>query len=331
MPEAAMIGSPERIAQVYAGGRRERLGREFDVYPVVVTEANFDEQAPRLADVKYLFSTWGMPTLGRDQIARLPAWEALFYAAGSVQTFARPLLEAGITVVSSWAANAVPVAEYTVAQILLAGKGFFQAQRACRTHATRGNYAGMRFPGNFDSTVALLGAGMIGSAVIERLKPYQLELLVFDPFLSERDAALKGVEKVTLQDAFRRGFVVSNHLANLPATQGMLTGELFESMLPNATFINTGRGRTVAEDALIEVLRRRPDLTAQLDVTDPEPPRADSPLYDLENVVLTPHMAGSSGWEVRRMADFAIEEAIAYRAGRPLRYGVTMQMLSTMA
>ena len=159
-----------------------------------------------------------------------------------------------------------------------------------------------------------------------------MDIIVFDPFLSDADAAKLGVEKVELDAAFRRAFVVSNHLANLPETVGMLTGEHFSVLPENATFINTGRGATLDENAMIEVLQSRPDLSAVLDVTFPEPPEADSPLYTMENVVMTPHIAGSVGSrEIWRLADFMIDEAIALRDGKPLRYEVTSEMLKAMA
>jgi phosphoglycerate dehydrogenase-like enzyme len=258
--------------------------------------------------------------------------KALFYAAGSVQGFARPFLEAGVKVVSAWGANAIPVCEYTVAQILMANKGVL---RAAKTAGSRDGWKKYKahngMPGNFETEVALLGAGMIGRGVIKLLKPYMLNVLVFDPFLSEAGASALGVEKVELAEAFMRGMVVSNHIANLPETKGILKGELFASMRPNATFINTGRGATVDEPAMIQVLQQRPDLTAVLDVTHPEPPDEGSQLYSMENVILTPHIAGSAGNEVRRMADFMIEEATALRDGKPLKYEVTLGMLDTMA
>ncbi len=135
----------------------------------------------------------------------------------------------------------------------------------------------------------------------------------------------------TLEEAFQRGLVVSNHLANVPETRGLLTGKLFSKMREGATFINTGRGATVVEADLIEVFRERADLTALLDVTDPEPPEPGSPLYDMPNVHLTSHIAGSIGDEVVRMADYAIEEFLAWEQGHPLRYAVTREMLPTMA
>jgi phosphoglycerate dehydrogenase-like enzyme len=111
----------------------------------------------------------------------------------------------------------------------------------------------------------------------------------------------------------------------------MVTGNLLRSMKGGSTFINTSRGALVREAEMIEVLSERPDLTAVLDVTDPEPPVAGSPLYILPNVVLTPHIAGSRGAEVRRMADWMLDECGAWLSGHPVRYEVTRENLSRMA
>ncbi len=330
MKKAAFIAGSGEVSPVYGGGRQERIAREFDLFPEVLTQALIEERSKELKDIQYLFSTWGMEPLSREQIALLPSLEAVFYGAGSVQFFARPFLEAGVKVVSSWGANAIPVAEYTVAQVLLANKGFYRSLMTRRKD--HGSFNRGAYPGNYETTVALLGAGMIGRAVIERLKPYALEVIVFDPFLSAADAEALGVETVALDEAFRRGFVVSNHLANLPETVGMLKGAHFASLPESATFINTGRGATVEEEAMIAVLQSRPDLTAVLDVTCPEPPEEGSPLYTMENVILTPHIAGAVGSrEIWRLADFMIEEAMALRDGKALRYEVTPEMLKTMA
>ena len=180
-------------------------------------------------------------------------------------------------------------------------------------------------------SIALLGAGAIGRRVIELLKPFNLRILVFDPFLAPERAAELGVHPVSLEAAFAEGYVVSNHLANLPATHGMLTGKLFASMRPDATFINTGRGATVDEPGLIEVLQARPDITALLDVTIKEPVAEGSPLYALPNVQLSTHMAGSINDECVRMADYCIADFESWLRGEPLRYAVSPEMLKTMA
>ena len=327
---ASMYGV-NTIDYVFAQGRRSQVGEMCNLHPVVITEGNFDQEVARLQDLSIIFSTWGMPQLTDRQIRQLPNLKAVFYAAGSVKGFARNYLAAGVTVLSAWAANAVPVAELSLAQILLSCKGYFHNTRDCRVPPPlrkHGTYTG---PGNYGETVALIGAGQIGRRLIALLKPFALKVVVVDPYLSEREATELGVQKSSLEEAFRTACVVSNHLPNLPALAKVLNGELFASMRPNATFINTGRGAQVDEPGLIAVLQQRPDLTALLDVTDPEPPGPNSEFYTLPNVQLSSHIAGSIHDEVVRMADYMIEEFGRWRNGEPLRYAVSLTMLDTMA
>ncbi len=327
----AFIGNPNNIELVYGGGRRQTVESLVDIQPSFIPPTAIGGHLAELADVEVIFSTWGMPEFTADQLDAMPRLQAVFYAAGSVRNFARPLLERGIVVASSWAANAIPVAEFTLAQILLSMKRYFRNALLASSPAGRSMEGEPRIPGIFDETVALLGAGMIGRKVIELLKPFELEVVVHDPFLSEEKAAELGVSKVSLKAAFKTAFVVSNHIANLPETRGMIKPEHFESMRPGATFINTGRGATVDEPAMTDVLARRTDLTALLDVTHPEPPEPGSPLYSLDNVQLSSHIAGSIGNEVMRMADYAIQSFMDWRDGKPLQYGVTLEMLEWMA
>lgn len=327
---AIVCNTPETVDRVFAKGRREQLDSLADVYPRVITQQNIEEHLADLRDVEALFSTWGMFAPTDPQLDAMANLGAVFYAAGSVKGFAQPFLRRGIRVVSSWGANAVPVAEFALAQILLANKNYFQNIRQCSTPT--GRSAAAAGPGNFGETVAILGAGMIGRRLIGLLKPFTLHIVVWDPFLTPAEADALGVEKVgTLPEAFARALVVSNHLANVPQTRGLLDRALFENMRPNATFINTGRGATVVEHDLAEVFGRRTDLIALLDVTCPEPPEPDSPLYELPNVHITSHIAGSTGDEVVRMADYAIAEFEAWRDGKALSYEVTPDMLDTMA
>lgn len=295
-----------------------------------------DVLAGSAADAEAAFSSWGMPSFTIDEIdSHLPRLRALFYAAGSVQAFARPFLVRGVRVYSAWRENAVPVAEAAVSQILLANKGFFQACR--RNRSKEAHRQAQRFfsafPGNFDCRVGLLGCGSIGRLVAQGLRAHRVETLVFDPFLPDTDAAPLGVRKTSLEEIFATCQTISNHLANNARTQGMLGHALFSTMLPNATFLNTGRGAQVVEADLARALAEKPDRTAVLDVTWPEPPEDGSPLYALPNVFLTPHLAGSSGNEVRRMGEAMLEEFRTWRAdpAAPSKREVTPEMLETMA
>ena len=274
-----------------------------------------------------------MAQLSKEEVRRyFPALECVFYAAGSVQGFARPFLECGVKVFSSWKANAVPVIEYALAQIVLASKGFYPLLKKSKECYEKAAEYKNNFPGNYNVNVGILGDGAIGGEVIKRLKrDYSVNVLVYSITMSGERAKELGVRLCPLEEIFSECTVISNHLANNEKTRGIINSALLSMMKPYTTFINTGRGAQVDEDALIKVLERDATVTAVLDVTDPEPPRAGSKLYALENVFLTPHIAGSSGNEVQRMAEFMADEAERYLNGEPLLYEVTEKMLELMA
>ncbi|MBQ1182990.1 MAG: hydroxyacid dehydrogenase [Clostridia bacterium] len=310
--------TPQNIKNVYATDE------------AVYCKADVLSHPEQFECVEIIFSTWGMPQFSEEEIKRyLPNLKAVFYGAGSVQSFAKEFLNCGVKVFSAWAANAVPVAEYTVAQIVLANKGFFKTQRFTNMGESLKVYH--QYPGNYNVKVGIIGAGMIGKLVINMLKSYNVQVLVFDPFLPDGKAEELGVTKVSLEEIFAQCQVVSNHLANNEQTKGMLNKALFQKMLPYATFLNTGRGAQVVESDLIEVLKQREDLTAVLDVTFPEPPQADSEFYTLDNCILTPHIAGSSGNEVQRMGEYMNQEYENLIKNKPCKYEVTLDMLKTMA
>lgn len=315
---------------IYLCEKVQNIEKVYGTQERVLCKADVLADPGSFRDTEYVLSTWGMPAFTEEEIKTyLPCLKAVFYAAGSVQKFARPFLNCGVKVFSAWAANAVPVAEYAVAQIVLANKGFFKTMSYTDRETARKEAD--KFPGNYDVKIGIVGAGMIGKLVIHMLKQYRFEVLVFDPFLPDEQAAALGVKKVELDTVFSACQVVSNHLANNEQTKGMLHGSLFEKMRPYAAFINTGRGAQVVEADLIKVLKARPDLTALLDVTYPEPPQEDSELYTLSNCILTPHIAGSSGNEVRRMGEYMKEEYHNLLEKLPCKYEVTLEMLKTMA
>ncbi|MEM7025012.1 MAG: hydroxyacid dehydrogenase [Pseudomonadota bacterium] len=304
MPKNAALfyDYPLDQGEVFGAGRRERIAALTELYPEVVNASNFQTHAGHLAGTEVIFATWGMPSLTETQLAQLPSLKAVFYAAGNVKAFAQPLIDHDITLVSAWAINAIPVAEMCLSQVLLSCRGYFRAVRQYREVKSLDSKAFWR-PGVSGETVGLIGMGFIGSRLRELLKPYELEVIAHDPLLTEERAQELGVERVSLGALFRRAYVVSNHVPDLTETRGMLDAALFETMRSGATFINTGRGAQVVEADLIRVLQARPDLTALTDVTWPEPPLPDSSLWTLPNMVMSPHIGGTIGNEVTRLAD----------------------------
>jgi len=310
-PQAILMGHPEDVSRVYIKPVLDRMKAFYDIHEEVITQDNWDESFEILAKTELIFSTWGMIKIDEDALAlRLPQLQAVFYAAGSVHKFAKPLLDQGIRVFSAVSANAIPVAEVVSAQIILANKGFFHCVTPVDAYSFKILKSNLSdYPGNKDVKVGLLGAGAVGRLVIEKLKGLEIEVMVYDPTLSETAIHDLGAIKADLETIFSTCQTISNHMPDLPSTKGILNINLFSLMKHNAIFLNTGRGATVNEEDLIKALRAQPLRLAILDVTFPEPPLENSSLYTLPNVILTPHIAGSSGQEVIRLAETMAKEA----------------------
>jgi len=329
-PTALLLGMPGYLPLAYPDDLRAAIGQLVHLLPEPVDGANWKNHAAALAEADVIFATWGMPKLDGDFLAAAPRLRAVFYAAGSVKGFATPeAYSRGIVISSAWQANAIPVAEYTLSTILLGLKGFWLSQRISR----EGHFEHQQFtlPGAFRSTVGLVSLGAIGKLVAGHLAKYEINVLAYDPFVSESAAASFGVTLVSLEELFARSHVVSLHAPWLPETEKMINAPLLRSMPPRAALINTSRGALINEHDLCDVLAERTDLTAILDVTYPEPPHPDSPLRALANIVLTPHIAGSIGGEIARMGFWMKDELELYLTGQPLRYSVSEEMLARMA
>lgn len=290
----------------------------------------------RFQKIEYIFSTWYMPTFSKGDIEKyFPSLKAIFYAAGTVKYFAEPFLKSGIKVYSSAKANGIPVAEFVAAQIVLANKGYFQAQKANKSFFWRWafkkarKYADNRL-GNYSAKVGLIGCGSVGSKVVELLNPYHLDIFVYDPYLSEKRCQELGVKNVSLEILFETCDVVSNHLPNISATQGIINYDLLNRMKDYSTFINTGRGAQVVEGDLAKLLRKRPSICALLDVSRHEPPFPWSPLLQRKNLFLSPHIAGSTGNEFNRLVEYALKAYNDFINKSPSDFEVTLEMLEKM-
>lgn len=297
-----------------------------------ISKNNIDEYSDFLKECEVAFATWGMLTLSKEEIKKyLPNLKVLFYSAGTVQYFAKPFLDCGVRIFSAFAANGVPVAEYTFAQISLASKGFFQASKRYRIALPSALAFGNSCPGNYKTKVGLIGLGAIGAAVAEKLKALDVEVYAYDPFATEEKAKQLGVKLVDLETIFRQCDVISNHLANKKELENIFTDKYFKLMKKRSTFINTGRGAQVDEWALAKNLLLHPSRTAVVDVIKREFFPYINPLFWCFNSIMTPHIAGSTGNEPQRMAYYMMEQLDNYLNNTPTKYEVTEEMLATMA
>lgn len=269
--------------------------------------------AATLAGAEVLVTGWGTPELDAARLDRLPRLRAVVHSAGSVRSLIGPDARArDLAVTSSAAANAVPVAEFTVAMIVLAAKRAFATADSLRGAADPVDVEGS-WPvvGMHGITVGVVGASRVGRAVVERLRDHDVRVVVSDPFLGDDDAAAMGVERMDLPELAAVSDIVTLHVPLLPSTRGLVDRDVIDRMRPGTTIVNTARGAIVDQDALADRLDRG-DLAAVLDVTEPEVLPAGARLRSTPNTFITPHIAGSLGNELRRLAANSVRETLAF-------------------
>jgi len=305
---------------VYGPGEQRAIAEYVDIVGPRQTVDSIAHNPQYLQSVEAIFSSWTPPRFDDSFLDKTPNLRAIFHAAGFLD-IADSTMQRGIVVTTARVANSQPVAEYTLATILFSLKHGWQLARQTRERRTFVERNGA--PGCYGTTVGIVSMGAIARSLLKLLAPFDLNVVLYDPFLTAAEAVELGVERVSLDELFRRADVVSLHTPLLPETQGMIVYNHLASMKRGATFINTARGAIVREDDMIKVAWQRPDLQFVLDVTGPpEPPVPDSPLFQLPNVVLTPHIAGSAGAECRRMGRHMVEELERFLEGKPLKWEI---------
>ncbi|MEV6796232.1 hydroxyacid dehydrogenase [Streptomyces sp. NPDC051320] len=309
-----------------------QLREAVTIDPDLIAE-RFDD--PRvlgvLASAEILITGWASPVIDAKVLAAAPRLRSVVHWAGSVKGhLSDDCWDRGLQISSAAEANGVPVAEYSLAAILFAGKGLFalrERYRADRAFTLAAVEPGV---GNFRRRVGIIGASRIGRRVIELLRPFDFEVFLADPYVEASEAAALGVTPVDLDTLLACCDVVSVHAPATPGTRNMLNRDRLALMREGATLINTARGELVDTEALTdEVARGR--LSAVLDVTHPEPLDPESRLFDLPGAFLTPHVAGSHGNELERLGRSAVGEVERLVSGLPLAYPVLREQLSRSA
>jgi phosphoglycerate dehydrogenase-like enzyme len=330
MSKAVFLAHKPHLLTAYPPDQRKEIATLWQVVGEDIQGEDWRTHADQLKEAEVIFSTWGMPTLDAEFLAAAPNLKAVFYAAGTVKGFVtEEAQQRGIVVCSSWKANAIPVAEYTLATILLSMKRFWHHMR--KAPADKYTDHELECPGNYRGKVGLISLGAIGREVAILLKSFDLTVLAHDPYFPADGVAELGVQLVPMEQIFAECDVVSLHLPWLPSTEGIINRSLLSLMKPGATLINTSRGAVVNEADLCAVLAERSDLTAVLDVTHPEPPLPDSPLRFLPNVLITPHIAGSRCGEIARMGQWMVDESRLFLANQPLQHQVPLDKLESLA
>ncbi len=333
-PDALLAYSPTDNPDTFAPRQIDRLAELTHLLRrEPLTDFAAPDAAALLARAEILVTGWGAPKIDGRVLDRAPRLRLVAHAAGTVKAILDPAVWArGIRVTNAAAANALPVAEYTLAAILFANKQVFRLQRLYREiRASRKPWSRMA-PGlgNYGRTIGIVGASRIGRRVIELLQPFDFAVQVFDPYLDPALARTLRAEPVDLDELMATSDVVSVHAPATPDTRHMIDRRRLALMRDGAVLINTSRGSLIDQAALIDETRSG-RIDAVIDVTEPDILPPDSPLYDIPNVFLTPHIAGSLGPETQRMTDVVLSEIARYVAGQPLEHGIGFDELERLA
>lgn len=334
VPKLAFAMAADKTRHVFDDEALARLARSCDIVRYAPLEELASPEARAvLGEIDILVTGWGCPMVTAEVVKAAPKLKLIAHAAGTVKfTLDHAVYDAGIRVTHAADANAVPVAEFTLASIIFANKRVFELRDRYRADpARRSSYALMDEPiGNYHRTIGLVGASRIGRRVARMLAGFDFTVLVCDPFVRLGDPVLDGAELVDLESLMARSDVVSIHAPALPSTRAMIGARQLKLMKNGASLINTARGALIDEAALIAELQTG-RIHAVIDVTDPEIPAAGSPLYSLPNVFLTPHVAGAVGTERLRLGEMAIEEIERFVAGAPMEFEIEPALLERLA
>ena len=324
-PVTALVMHPVVCEQLLREDHVQRLSTACQLLSADSVRS-IDELRDDRSRVELLITSWGCPRIDGGTIDELPKLKLIAHLAGSVKGFLDDAVwRRGILVTNAVAANATPVAEYTLAAILFANKKVFQLNRLYRE--VRENRAPWTREapnaGNYDKVVGIVGASHVGRLVIELLSPFDMRVLLYDPFVSPLEARELGATKVGLSELMAHSDIVSLHAPLLPDTRQMIGARELRLMKDGAALINTARGALVDQDALIAELGSG-RLFAVLDTTEPAELPADSELFDIDNVFLTPNIAGSLGNEVERLTDRITDEVERFSQGAALKHLVRL-------
>lgn len=333
-PRALVVMRPEAYRDQFGPAELAQLEELAELEGSgFLTRLDTPEARDRLATAEVLVTSWGCPTLDASILDHAPRLAVVLHAAGTVRKLVSDALwERGIQVSNCADENAIPVAEYTLAAIILAGKKapfIAAAARSGREHWLdyRDDFGPLT---NLGQTVGIVGFSRIGRRVVDLLRTLDVSILVHDPLVNPEVIRGAGAEPVSLHQLLSDADTVSLHAPSLPETHRMIGATQLALMADRTTLINTARGALVDTGALErECASGR--LNAILDVTDPEPLPSESVLYDLPNVMLTPHIAGSQGNETRRMSRKVLDELRRYALGLPLKSPITRAQLEVMA
>ena len=301
--------------------RLKSLGDYHEVIDIGRRETDNALVADAIKNADILVTGWGTPRLTADILAAAKQLKLIAYAAGSVSFIDIAAWKRGITVTNVMPIMAMGVAEFTVTCILSGLRRFDALLNPAKFDANpffSVPKVGFMLRGK---TVGMVGLGIIGRQTLDLLRPFGCNFQVYDPFINEQAIRALGATKVDLESLMSTSDIVSLHAPGTKKTEHIINEPMLRRLKPGAILVNTARGILIDNDALVAVAKEG-KIGVYLDVTRPERLPDDHPLRHMNNVVITPHIAGPTveGWPM--MGDACVDEVERYIKGEPVKYPV---------
>ncbi len=311
----------------------ERLGKHGEV--VIYDRNDFEDREHVLNFIKgsdIIITSWFTPPIDKEMIDLCPTLKGVFHAGGTVKPIMSDELMArtDIRMTASAVAIGEGVAETALAMAIAGCKGAFTMPR----HTKAGEwseYNEKEVIDFYDIKVGIISAGFVGRHMIKLLRNFHVDILVYDPTLSAEQIAELGAQKRELNELLAESDVISIHAPDLPATRHLINKDNIDLLKERVVIVNTARGTIFDEPYLIEKLKANKKMFACIDITEVEPPAADNELRFLDNVCLTPHLAGTASNGRRRIALHICEELERFLAGEKMKAEISREALSRMA
>ncbi len=280
-----------------------------------------DEITEMAADADVLITGWATPMITLDAAKKMPNLKLIAHSAGSVAPFVAPEIyeQTDIRVICGNDVFARSVAEGTLCYMLAALRRVEHYVNVMRN----GGWKEINFQnrGLIGKKVGIIGFGTISRYVLELIRWFKCEVLIYSSHLSNEEAAKYGGRTASLEEIFSTCEVISVHSSMTPKTEGMITRELLSMMRPDALLVNTARGKVIDEEAMFEMLLEG-KFFAALDVYAKEPPLQDDPIRKCDHAFLMPHMGGPT-MDMREIVVLEISEDIQnFIEGKPLHLEV---------
>jgi len=294
---------------------------------------DFEDEAYYLNFVKdadVIVTSWGSPQIDQKVLDLCPELKAVIHAAGSVKPIiSDEFIKRKIRITNSAAAIGEGVAETALGFAISACKGFYQLNKDTQNKLWDENIR-TTVKDFYDIKVGVISGGFVGRHMVKLLKNFHVDILMYDPTLSAEEIAAIGAEKRELNELMQESDVVTVHAPSIPATDDMINKKNLSLMKNGAVLVNTSRGTIINEKDLICELKKG-RIFACIDVTNPEPPAKDNELRDLDNVILTPHIAGTVSNGMKRIALHVCEELERLEKGEHMRTEVNLDSIAKLA